>query len=143
MAFFGVLAVGAVVGAIAHDDYSDWGEYSDAAERRRIAAEKRRIAAEKKRIQQENARTEYRKAANAELERLEDEYDCKLFDNATDKFKMVGYDKIENLEDYLNNKFDKHIQEKIEKEIAKDKKELAEINALISRINKIQLTKKK
>lgn len=135
MAFIGIIGVIGVVGAAIYDDHSRHSDYSDAYQKQLIREEQLRKA-------RTAARSNYMKRAREEFKKLEEEYSCKLVDSVEDE-KMLKYDKVDELEDYVEKKINKIIHDKIEADIAEDCKELDRINSLITKINSIQLTHKK
>ena len=138
MAFIGIIGVVGVVGVVGaavYGDYSDHADYSD-------AYQKQILYEERLRKQRMAARKNYRKVAVEEFRKLEEEYRYKLF-NSDEEEKMLKYDKVDSLEDFVEEKITKIIHDKIEADISEDCRELDKINALIAKINVIQLTHKK
>ncbi len=135
MAFIGIIGVIGVVGAAIYDDHSRHTNYSD-------AYQKQLLREEQLRKERTAARSNYKKRAREEFKKLEEEYSCKLFESVEEE-KMLKYDRVDGLEDFVEKKINKIIHDKIEADIAEDCKELDRINSLITKINSIQLTHKK
>ncbi|MDD7196157.1 MAG: hypothetical protein PUH38_06800 [Acidaminococcus fermentans] len=133
----GALVGGVVVGAIAHDDHSNYGdhynysEYGDASLREEIRRneasleEHERLA---KRLEEE-----FQENLTEEIENLQ--ADNHLKDCSPNKLSVTTLDELKD----LSNESLRVLQNQIDAEIAKDEEHIQEIDRAIQRINALTL----
>lgn len=136
----GVVVGGAVVGVLAHDDYSRYSKYSRYGDANLVTE----IAG--KEAQKRNK--------DSELERIERELLSKYVEEISvledepvlaDKISVIKRNDITNNIsniDRIRNDLLVHIKNKLEKDLADDRKQLVEIDSALRKINEIQLTNK-
>ncbi|WP_279127369.1 hypothetical protein [Acidaminococcus fermentans] len=141
MFIVGAVAGGAVIGAIAHDDHSDYGdhynysEYNDASLREEI----RRNEASLEEHQKLAARLEreFKQGLLNEVQNLKDNQDTGEL--------VKNNPRIASLDDFksLSEESRLLLKDRLDRKIAEDKKHLQDIDLAIQRINAMTLGKNK
>lgn len=141
----GAIGGAVVIGVASYDDHSRYSRYSDAAERERRSRQERlnlKIAAKTKEIEREkdnlNKRVQEAITAFKSDEVLLKVYNITKADNNDLEYAKEMIDKPTAVQKQLL----KNLQNEIEEKLENDKKQLADIDAAIMNINKLQLSYK-
>ena len=141
----GAIGGAVVVGVASYDDHSRYSRYSDAAERERRSRQESlnlKIAAKTKEIEREkdnlNKRVQEAITAFKSDEVLLKVYNITKADNNDLEYAKEMIDKPTAVQKQLL----KNLQNEIEEKLENDKKQLADIDAAIMNINKLQLSYK-
>lgn len=141
----GAIGGAVVIGVASYDDHSRYSRYSDAAERERRSRQESlnlKIAAKTKEIEREkdnlNKRVQEAITAFKSDEVLLKVYNITKADNNDLEYAKEMIDKPTAVQKQLL----KNLQNEIEEKLENDKKQLADIDAAIMNINKLQLSYK-
>jgi len=142
MAFIaGVVVVGGVIGAVAHSNYSRYSRHSDYGD----AAERKRLQREAKQVELNQAKQRLQEYVNSEIQRLQSEY--KLNQNikpwnvnqATLQSFSTDYEQYHN---DIKKTIKIQLENQLQNDIAQDEQAIRDIDTVILKINRIQLTNK-